>query len=54
MLAEATSYAERVFSYERIEHLNDDLARRALIDPATSEGAGWDDDAVTSKHPAPN
>ena len=46
VLAEAKSYAERLFTFERIEHLDDDLARDALLQPSTAEGVGWDDDAV--------
>jgi hypothetical protein len=46
VLAEAKSYAERLFNYYRIEQLPDDLARDALVEPATGEGVAWDDDAV--------
>lgn len=45
-LAEAKSYAERLFSYTRIEHLPDLLARDALLKPAAAEGVAWDDDAI--------
>jgi hypothetical protein len=47
VLAEAKSYAERLFTYERIEQLSGDLARAALVEPAATEGVEWDDDAVT-------
>lgn len=47
VLAEAKSYAERLFIFERIEHLSGDLAREALTEPAATEQVGWDDDAVT-------
>ena len=47
VLAEAKSYAERLFVFERIEQLTGDLARRALTEPADTEGVSWDDDAVT-------
>lgn len=47
VLAEAKSYAERLFTFERIEHLDDDLARDALVEPATAEDVAWDDDALT-------
>lgn len=47
VLAEAKSYAERLFVFERVEHLSGDLARRALTEPAAAEGVAWDDDAVT-------
>jgi hypothetical protein len=47
VLAEAKSYAERLFTYHRIEQLTSALAREALIEPAAGEGAVWDDDAAT-------
>ncbi len=47
VLAEAKSYAERLFTYHHIEQLAPALAREALVEPAAGEGAGWDDDAVT-------
>ncbi len=47
VLAEAKSYSERMFVYERIEHLPEDLAREALTAPAEQEGVRWADDAVT-------
>lgn len=47
VLAEAKSYAERLFVFERIEQLTGDLARAALVEPAATEGVEWDDDAVT-------
>lgn len=47
VLAEAKSYAERLFVFERIEHLSKELARRALTEPAATEGVAWNDDAVT-------
>jgi len=46
VLAEARSYAERLFVYEKVEHLAEDLARTALIEPAASEGVVWDEVAV--------
>lgn len=46
VLAEAKSYAERLFVFERIEHLNEALARRALSEPAEAEGVAWDDAAL--------
>ena len=33
--------------FERIEHLPEDVARRALAEPAAIEGVAWDDDAIT-------
>lgn len=46
VLAEAKSYAERLFVFERIEHLDERLARKALTEPSAAEGVEWDDDAV--------
>jgi hypothetical protein len=46
VLAEAKSYAERLFVFEHIEHLSVDLSRKALIEPAATEQVAWDDDAV--------
>ena len=46
VLAEAKSYAERLFIFERIEHLDDALARDALVEPSAAEGVSWDDDAI--------
>lgn len=45
-LAEARSYAERLFTYSRVEQLSDALARDALLEPAAAEDVAWDDDAV--------
>jgi hypothetical protein len=47
VLAEAKSYAERLFVFERIEQLDAELARRALTEPAAAEGVTWERDAVT-------
>jgi hypothetical protein len=46
VLAEAKSYAERLFLFERIEHLSEPLAEEALRRPAMQEDVSWDDDAV--------
>jgi hypothetical protein len=46
MLAEAKSYAERLFSYDRIEHLDPARAREALEAPAHGEAVDWQDDAA--------
>lgn len=46
ILAEAKSYAERLFVYDHIEQLTEVLAREALAEPAAGEGVEWDDDAV--------
>lgn len=47
VLAEAKSYAERLFVFERIEHLTGDLARDALTEPAATEDVAWEDEAVS-------
>ncbi|MEO8930894.1 MAG: ATP-binding protein [Lacisediminihabitans sp.] len=46
LLAEVKSYAERLFTYERIEELVDGLARDALIMPAGQEAIEWQAAAV--------
>jgi AAA ATPase domain len=46
VLAEAKSYAERLFLYERIEHLPYDAAREAILRPAIDERIDWEDEAV--------
>ena len=47
VLAEAKSYAERLFMFERIENLSGELARRALTEPAATEDVAWEQDAVS-------
>lgn len=47
VLAEAKSYAERLFVFERIEHLDEALARKALAEPAALEGVAWDQNAIS-------
>lgn len=46
VLAEAKSYSERLFVFQRIEHLSSTLAREALVSPAAAEGVAWDEEAV--------
>lgn len=46
VLAEAKSCAERLFAFERIEHLTHNLACKALIEPAAIDEIGWDEDAI--------
>jgi hypothetical protein len=46
VLAEAKSYAERLFDFHEVERLPDDVARLALIEPAALEDTPWDADAV--------
>lgn len=45
-LAEAKSYAERLFRFVRVGQLHADLARDALVEPALAEEVAWDDEAV--------
>jgi hypothetical protein len=46
VLAEAKSYAERLFDFHEVERLPDDLARLALVEPAALEDTPWEADAV--------
>jgi hypothetical protein len=46
VLAEAKSYAERLFDFHEIERLSDDLASSALTTPTELEGVYWEQDAV--------
>jgi hypothetical protein len=46
-LAEAKSYAERLFTYREITQLDQDAARQALTRPAAAEGVSWDQEAVS-------
>lgn len=46
VLADAKSYAERLFAYEQITALPEPAARAALTEPAASEGTGWESEAV--------
>lgn len=46
VLAEVRSYAERLFVFEKVQHLAEDLARTALTEPAAGEGVRWDPSAV--------
>jgi hypothetical protein len=46
VLAEAKSYAERLFTFTEIKHLDDDLAWEAITKPAEDERVLWDDNAV--------
>jgi len=45
-LAEAKTYAERLFSFPRLGALAENDARDALLLPAQEEGVGYDDEAV--------
>ena len=48
ILAEAKSYAERLFDFHTIGHLDQSLAARALVEPAAAEGAQWDPAALAA------
>ncbi len=45
-LADARSYAERLFAYWSIDALDSDSASEALVRPAVAAGVAWNDDAV--------
>ncbi len=45
-LADATSYAERLYDYRPIGLLSQDAARAALVGPSQELGVDWDDDAL--------
>lgn len=45
-LADATSYAERLYDYRPIGLLNSAAARTALVGPSVELGIGWDEDAI--------
>lgn len=46
LAGDAKSYAERLFKFPKIDSLKDDDARDAITEPAASEGASFDPDAV--------
>lgn len=46
LMVEAKSYAERLFAYPKLGPLDEDAARRALVEPAEARGVRWDDDAL--------
>lgn len=46
LLSAAKSYAERLFHYSHLHHLDDDAARLVLTEPAADEGVDWDHDAL--------
>jgi len=47
-LAEATSYAERLYDYRPIGLLNEDASRAALIVPARLQGVRWEPDGLAA------
>jgi len=46
LAGDAKSYAERLFRFPRIGHLDPGDARKALAEPAREEGASYDEDAL--------
>ncbi|PYY35677.1 MULTISPECIES: ATP-binding protein [unclassified Curtobacterium] len=46
VLADATSYAERLYDYRRLDLLTDAETRFALTDPSERAGVEWADDAL--------
>lgn len=46
LAGDAKSYAERLFKFPKIDSLHGEDARRALTEPAATEGVTFDDDAV--------
>lgn len=46
VLAEAKSYAERLFTYASVGQLDDNAAALALTGPAAAQGVGWEPAAV--------
>ncbi|MBM7412634.1 hypothetical protein JOE38_002457 [Clavibacter michiganensis] len=46
LVGDAKSYSERLFKFPRIDSLDEDDARAALVEPAAAEGASFDADAV--------
>lgn len=47
LAGDAKSYAERLFKFPRIGNLNEADSRRALADPAATEGVTFEEDALT-------
>jgi len=45
-LADATSYAERLYDYRQVGLLDEDSSREALSGPALQRGVAWRDDAL--------
>ena len=46
VLAEATSYAERMYQYHSLDLLNCDAVREAYIEPTEKSGIIWDENAI--------
>lgn len=54
VLAEATTYAERLYQYHRLGPLEDDAARAALVVPAENHSVAWATDALDAVLTAAN
>ena len=46
LMADAKSYAERLFAYPKLGPLGEEAARQALVAPAEARGVAWEDDAL--------
>lgn len=46
LFAEAKTYTERLFPFAPVEHLEEPLARQAIVDPAVAEGVSWEEAAA--------
>lgn len=46
VLADATSYAERLYDYRNLDLLTDSETRQALQGPADERGVAWDNEAI--------
>jgi hypothetical protein len=47
LMADAKSYAERLFTYPKLVPLGEDAARQALAVPAQARDVAWEDDALS-------
>jgi DNA polymerase III delta prime subunit len=52
VLSASKSYSERLFRYQRIDRLAREAADKALVAPAASEDAAYDDDALAAMYAA--
>lgn len=46
LAGDAKSYSERLFTFPKIDSLDEDDARKAFADPARQEGVIWEEDAL--------
>jgi DNA-binding MarR family transcriptional regulator len=47
-LSDARSYSERLFEFWEIGKLDNEYAKRALVEPALTEGATWEESALSA------